>query len=284
MLVNKRGDFHQQGYLFQEQSKKEATEYDESLRASQSSQPPKNKNKSKKEASSSKVLKASRSKKEATSTQKEDVSATQKEVVVNGIQIGEGDGIETGDHGDSIETGDHGDGIETGDHGDDIQTRDVNDVIVEDGHIAEEVEVVDVGKEDVLLPRVGLELHKVLDEVEQGLDEILGEDKVKLDAEQIALMLEAGYSMEEIEGMEGVEMELDDMPPVELDMEDVLDHPSDNDDDAIIDDVDGIVDDAIIEVDGGGEQEEGGDDGHLGDDEGEQEKEVMMKVMMMSLE
>lgn len=39
------------------------TEYDESLRASQSSQPPMQKNKSKKEASSSKVLKASRSKK-----------------------------------------------------------------------------------------------------------------------------------------------------------------------------------------------------------------------------
>ncbi|CAH1413434.1 unnamed protein product [Lactuca virosa] len=174
-----------------------------------------------------------------------------------------------------------------------------------------EVEVVDVGKEDVLLPRVGLELHKVLDEVEQGLDEILGEgsfqkqsqtydatqsdyggndedvtnvefndgkddgvlvDKVKLDAEQITLMLEAGYNMEEIEGMEGVELELDDMPPLELDMEDVLDHPSDNDDDAIINDVDGVVDDAIIEVDDGGEQEEGGDDGHLGDDEGEQEE------------
>lgn len=48
-------------------------------------------------------------------------------------------------------------------------------------------------------------------------------------------------------------------------MEDVLDHPSDNDDEAVIDDVDGIVD-------GGGEQEEGGDDGHLGDDEGEQEE------------
>ncbi|CAH1433557.1 unnamed protein product [Lactuca virosa] len=170
----------------------------------------------------------------------------------DGIQIGDhGDDIQMGE-GDGIDTGDHGDGIETGDHGDDIQTGDVNDVIVEDGHIVEEVEVVDVGKEDVLLPRVGLESHKVLDEVEQRLDEILGEDKVKLDVEQIALMLEAGYSMEEIE--------------------DVLDHPSDNDDDAIIDDVDGIVDDAIIEVDGGGEQEEGGDDGHLGDDEGEQEE------------
>ncbi|XP_023736276.2 uncharacterized protein LOC111884187 [Lactuca sativa] len=286
-------------------SKKEATEFDESLRASKSSQPLKKKNKSKKEASSSKVLKASRSKKEATSPHKEDVSATQKEVV-DGIQIGEGDGIQNEDHGDSIEPGDHGDdiqigeggGIETGGHGDDIQTGDVNDVIVEDCHIVEEVEVVDVGKEDVLLPRVGLDLHKVLDEVEQGLDEILGEgsfqqqsetydatqsdyegnvefndgkadgvlvDKVKLDAEQIASMLEAGYSMEEIEGMEGVELELDDMLPVELDMEDVLDHPSDNDDEAVIDDVDGIVD-------GGGEQEEGGDDGHLGDDEGEQEE------------
>nr|KAJ0219368.1 hypothetical protein LSAT_V11C300106680 [Lactuca sativa] len=212
-------------------SKKEATEYDESLRASQSSQPPKKKNQSKKETSSSKVLKASRSKKEATSTQKEDVSATQKEVVVDGIQIGEGDGIQNEDHGDSIETGDHGDGIQIGEgdgietrgHGDDIQTGDVNDVIVEDGHIAEEVEVFKVGKEDVLLPRVGLDIHKVLDEVEKGLDEILGEgsfqqqsetydatqsdyggnvefsdgkddgvlvDKVKLDAEQIASMLE----------------------------------------------------------------------------------------------
>ena len=206
------------------------TEYDESLRASQSSQPPMQKNKSKKEASSSKVLKASRSKKEATSPHKEDVSATQKEVV-DGIQIGEGDGIQNEDHGDSIETGDHGDGIQIGEgdgietrgHGDDIQTGDVNDVIIEDCHIVEEVEVVDVGKEDVLLPRVGLDLHKVLDEVEQGLDEILGEgsfqqqsetydatqsdyggnvefndgkddgvlvDKVKLDAEQIASMLE----------------------------------------------------------------------------------------------
>lgn len=109
--------------------------------------------------------------------------------------------------------------------------------------------MVDVGKEDVLLPRVGLDIHKVLDEVEKGLDEILGEgsfqqqsetydatqsdyegnvefndgkadgvlvDKVKLDAEQIASMLEAGYSMEEIEGTEGVELELDDMLPVEL--------------------------------------------------------------------
>ncbi|CAI9281009.1 unnamed protein product [Lactuca saligna] len=45
-------------------------------------------------------------------------------------------------------------------------------------------------------------------------------------------------------------------------MEDVLDHPSDNDDN---------VDDAIVKVDDGGEQKEGGDDGHLGDDEGEQE-------------
>ncbi|CAH1413218.1 unnamed protein product [Lactuca virosa] len=162
----------------------------------------------------------------------------------------------------------------------------VNDVIVdqvEDGGIAEQVEVVHVRNEDVFLPLVGLELHKVIDEVEQWLDEILREgrfqkksqtydatqsdnggndedvtkvefnngkdndvlvDKVKLDVEHIVMLLEARYNMEEIEVMGGVQVELDDMVPVELDMVDVPDHPIDNDDDAIIDDV---VDDAVID-------------------------------------
>ncbi|CAI9275465.1 unnamed protein product [Lactuca saligna] len=152
--------------LKESRSKKEATRYDESLRASQSSQPPKKKNKSKKEASSSK---------EGDGIQTGDHG--------NSIVIGEhGDGIQIGE-GDGIDTGDHDDGIETGDHGDDIQTRDVIYVIIEDGHIVEEVEVIDVGKEDVLLKRVGLELYKVLDEVEQRVDEILGEGSFKQQSE-----------------------------------------------------------------------------------------------------
>ena len=85
---------------------------------------------------------------------------------------------------------------------------------------------------------VGDALHGILDDVEAGINEILGEsgddlegshvvynegndgdailEKIFLDVETIALYLGAGYTMEELQAIPGVELELDDSPHVEL--------------------------------------------------------------------
>ncbi|CAH1440242.1 unnamed protein product [Lactuca virosa] len=92
------------------------------------------------------------------------------------------------------------------------------------------------------------DLTKTLDEVEDTMDAILkgtGEksqsenegnpepeftegnasdvlpEMVMLDLESVADLLGAGYSMAEIESMRGVQVELDDMPPVEMDVNEV---------------------------------------------------------------
>ena len=76
----------------------------------------------------------------------------------------------------------------------------------------------------------GHDLHSILDEVEQGINDIIGEEvvynedreedvlpeKVYLDAEDIEMYLGAGYTMEELQGIRGVELEGDHTPLVEL--------------------------------------------------------------------
>nr|KAJ0215063.1 hypothetical protein LSAT_V11C300144060 [Lactuca sativa] len=54
-------------------------------------------------------------------------------------------------------------------------------------------------------------------EFTKGKDDDILPEKIQLGPEEIASMLEAGYSMAEIEAMREVQVELDDSPPVELD-------------------------------------------------------------------
>ena len=79
---------------------------------------------------------------------------------------------------------------------------------------------------------VGQQLKQNLDEVEAAMDEILGctpeveftegnpndvlAEKVLLTEDQLHDLLQFGYSMAEIESMEGFRVELDDMPHVEM--------------------------------------------------------------------
>ncbi|CAH1427468.1 unnamed protein product [Lactuca virosa] len=100
-------------------------------------------------------------------------------------------------------------------------------------------------------------------------------------------MLEAGYSMAEIEAMPGVQVELDDSPPVELDVNDFIDGHHSDDDVGLDGGAEGAGDEAIGDGDGpegdadgpeggveeangleGGVEELGDDEENQGDDEG----------------
>ncbi|CAH1412942.1 unnamed protein product [Lactuca virosa] len=92
-------------------------------------------------------------------------------------------------------------------------------------------------------------------EFTEGKEDDILPEKIQLGPEEIASMLEAGYSMAEIEAMPGVQVELDDSPPVELDVNDFIDgHHSDDD----------------VGLDGGAEGagDEAAGDGGLDDDVG----------------
>ncbi|XP_023741882.1 histone chaperone cia1 [Lactuca sativa] len=102
---------------------------------------------------------------------------------------------------------------------------------------------------------------------------------MKLDLESVAYLLGAGYSMVEIESLRGVKVELDDMPPVEMDVTEVEDIP-------YVDGVmegnegDGLINDGVDENKGDDEGDEAGkvegkanDDG-VGEDDGEGDGDV----------
>nr|KAJ0222047.1 hypothetical protein LSAT_V11C200077240 [Lactuca sativa] len=80
-------------------------------------------------------------------------------------------------------------------------------------------------------------------------DDILPE-KIQIGPEDIANMLEAGYSMAEIEAMPGVQVEFDDSPPAELDVNDFIDGHHSNDDVGPDSGVEGVGDEAIGDGDG----------------------------------
>nr|KAJ0195216.1 hypothetical protein LSAT_V11C700376260 [Lactuca sativa] len=63
-------------------------------------------------------------------------------------------------------------------------------------------------------------------------------------------MLEAGYSMAEIEAIPGVQVELDDSPPVEMDVNDFINGHHSDDDVGLDGGVDGVRDEAIGDGDG----------------------------------
>ncbi|KAL4589576.1 hypothetical protein LXL04_002484 [Taraxacum kok-saghyz] len=106
-----------------------------------------------------------------------------------------------------------------------------------------------------------------LDEVEAAMDEILGStpeveftegnpddvlaEKVLLTEYQVHDLLQSGYSMAEIESMEGFRVELDDMPHVEMDIQEVGEHPVLNDDEGDDYGVDAGGDEVPIHLMGG---------------------------------
>ncbi|CAH1450973.1 unnamed protein product [Lactuca virosa] len=63
-------------------------------------------------------------------------------------------------------------------------------------------------------------------------------------------MLEAGYSMAEIEAMPGLQVELDDSPPVELDVNDFIDGHHSDDDVGLDGGAESVGDEAIGDGDG----------------------------------
>ncbi|KAL4579247.1 hypothetical protein LXL04_015385 [Taraxacum kok-saghyz] len=85
----------------------------------------------------------------------------------------------------------------------------------------------------------GHDLHSILDEVKRlytmRAEKWMSFQKrfinIYLNAEDIAMYLGAGYTMEELQGIRGVELEVDDTPPVELELSEVDGHPYLNDDD-----------------------------------------------------
>ena len=124
----------------------------------------------------------------------------------------------------------------------------VNDVPLVNEVIQEEDDIMVIEEEVVDVPvKVAQDLKQSLDEVGDAIDQILGSgnasdasdvplvneggvepefteghasdvlpDKIKINVEGIANLLEAGYSMAEIESMGWLEIELDDTPPVEM--------------------------------------------------------------------
>ncbi|KAI3509487.1 hypothetical protein L1887_24793 [Cichorium endivia] len=53
-------------------------------------------------------------------------------------------------------------------------------------------------------------------------------DKIQVNEEDLALLLEAGYTMAELEASRGLQMPLDDMPAVEMDLDDGEGHPDED--------------------------------------------------------
>ncbi|CAH1442256.1 unnamed protein product [Lactuca virosa] len=112
-------------------------------------------------------------------------------------------------------------------------------------------------------------LSEILDDVENGINEILRDiqeeepkflegnaddvipEKIQLNEEDVAMLLESEYNIGEIEGGKGISMPLDDMTPVELELQDQEGHP---------DDVEVFVDDGGVNA-GDEEWSEGDDEG-----------------------
>ena len=124
----------------------------------------------------------------------------------------------------------------------------VNDVPLVNEVIQEEDDIMLIEEEVVDVPlKVAQDLKQSLDEVGDAIDQILGSgntsdasdvplvneggvepefteghasyvlpDKMKISVEDVANLLEAGYPMAEIESMGWLEIELDDIPPVEM--------------------------------------------------------------------
>nr|KAJ0198598.1 hypothetical protein LSAT_V11C700365680 [Lactuca sativa] len=95
--------------------------------------------------------------------------------------------------------------------------------------ILQEVKFTNKTKSSPLNGNNEVEDNEVIEFTKGKEDDILPE-KIKIGPEDIANMLEAGYIMAEIEAMLGVKVELDDSPPVELDVNDFINgHHSDDD-------------------------------------------------------
>ncbi|CAH1453032.1 unnamed protein product [Lactuca virosa] len=121
-----------------------------------------------------------------------------------------------------------------------------------------------------------VEDNDVIEFTEGKEDDILPE-KIQVGLEDIANMLEVGYSMAEIEAMPGVQVELDDSLPVELDVNDFIDGHHSDDDVGLDGRAEGAGNEAIGDGDGpegdadgpeGGVEELGDDEENQGDDEG----------------
>ncbi|CAH1452793.1 unnamed protein product [Lactuca virosa] len=86
--------------------------------------------------------------------------------------------------------------------------------------------------------------------LEGNADDVIPE-KIQLNEEDVAMLLESGYSIGEIEGSKGIAMPLDDMAPVELELQDQEGHPDDVEvfaDDEVDDvQVDEVVDDVQVD-------------------------------------
>ncbi|CAI9298920.1 unnamed protein product [Lactuca saligna] len=131
-------------------------------------------------------------------------------------------------------------------------------------------------------------------EFTEGKEDDILTEKIQLGPEEIASLLDVGYSMAEIEAMPGVQVKLDDSPPVELDVNDFIDgHHSD--DDVVLDGgAEGARDEAAgdggldddVGLDFGPDQGDGDEEGHGGGDvddveenQGDDERhQVVLKV------
>ncbi|CAI9275133.1 unnamed protein product [Lactuca saligna] len=110
--------------------------------------------------------------------------------------------------------------------------------------------------------------NKVIEFIEGKHEAILPEN-IQLGLLDIANMLEAGYSMIEIEAIPGVQVELDDSPPVELDVNDFIDGHHSDDGVGLDDRYKGVGDEAI----GDGAGPEGDGDGPGDEDIGDSDEE-----------
>nr|KAJ0187152.1 hypothetical protein LSAT_V11C900491060 [Lactuca sativa] len=168
--------------------------------------------------------------------------------------------------------------------------QDAMDAIIQSIHHAND----EKGVEDV-----EPDLTKIVDEVEDAMDAILkGTDEksqyenegnpepeftegnasdvlpemVMLDLESVADLLGAEYNMAEIESMRGFQDELDDMPPVEMDVNEVEDIPYV---DGVMEGNEGEVDaDDADEVAGEGEGVGEGDGDGVGEDDGKGDGDI----------
>ncbi|CAH1413171.1 unnamed protein product [Lactuca virosa] len=131
---------------------------------------------------------------------------------------------------------------------------------IQDGHMMQEAGVNFTNKTKSI-PLKGdnvVEDNEVIEFIEGREEDILPE-KIQSGLLDIDNMLEAGYSMAEIEAMAGVQVELDDSPRVEL---------SDDNDVGLDGGVEGAGDEAAGDGDGDGEGNDVGDEA-VGDSDGE---------------
>nr|KAJ0196580.1 hypothetical protein LSAT_V11C700373430 [Lactuca sativa] len=115
--------------------------------------------------------------------------------------------------------------------------------------------------------------------MERNTSDVLPE-MVMLDLESISDLLGAGYSMAEIESMRGVQVELDDMPPVEMDVNEVEDIPyvdgvmEGNEGEGDADDAGEVACEGEGEGDGDGAGEGDGEGDGAGEDDGECDDDI----------